>query len=195
MYHRVASMRRIVLFALLTITACSSGGIDGFVNNPGCESIAKHLTEEPLRKATIGLVSGDITRMVDVEVADEPGSQTRGLMCRANVPYGSGMLFEFNELASGPFWMFNTYIPLDIIYFNSAGGVAGTAVMLPCPNENGLTESAWRVNCLEEAAEYDPGKPYTNALELPGGWLLSEGLAIDSLPEDTQLQRFPAVIR
>ncbi len=195
MYHRVASMRGIVLFALLTIAACSGGGIDGFVNNPGCESIAKRLTEEPLREARIGLVSGDTTRMVDVEVADEPSSQWRGLMCRTVVPYGSGMLFEFNELASGPFWMFNTYVPLDIIYFNRSGGVAGTAVMLPCPNESGLTESAWRVHCLEEAAEYNPGKPYTNVVELPGGWLLSEGLAINSLPEDLRLQKFVAVTR
>ena len=188
-------MRGIVLFALLTIAACSGGGIDGFVNNPGCESIASRLAEKPLREARIGLVSGDITRIVDVEVADEPGSQSRGLMCQTDVSYGSGMLFEFNGLVSGPFWMFNTYVPLDIIYFNSSGGVAGTAVMLPCPNESGLTESAWRIHCLEEAAEYDPGEPYTNALELPGGWLLSEGLVIDSLPEDLQLQKFVPVTR
>jgi len=188
-------MRRIVLFALLTIAACSVSGIDGFVNNPGCESIAKRLTKEPLREARIGLVSGDTTRMVDVEVADEPGSQSRGLMCRTNVAYGTGMLFEFNGLAAGPFWMFNTYVPLDIIYFNRSGGVAGTAVMLPCPNESGQSESAWRDRCLDESAEYDPGKPYTNAVELPGGWLLSEGLAIDSLPKDLQLQKFVAVTR
>jgi uncharacterized membrane protein (UPF0127 family) len=188
-------MRRIVLFALLTIAACSGGGIDGFVNNPGCESITKRLTEEPLRKAKIGLVSGDTTRVVDVEVADQPGSQLSGLMCRTNVPYGSGMLFEFNSLASGPFWMFNTYIPLDIIYFNRSGGVAGTAVMLPCPNESGQSESAWRDHCLDEAAEYNPGQPYINALELPGGWLLSIGLDIDSLPEDLQLQKFVGVTR
>ena len=188
-------MRRIVLFALLTIAACSGGGIHGFVNNPGCESIAKRLTEEPLREARIGLVSGDTTRMVEVEVADEPGAQSRGLMCRTDVPYGTGMLFEFNGLTSGPFWMFNTYVPLDIIYFNRSGGVANIAVMLPCPNEGGESESAWRDRCLEEAAEYDPGKPYTNAVELPGGWLLSEGLVIDSLPEDLQLKKFVAATR
>ena len=195
MYHRVAWMRRIVLFALLAIAGCSGGGIDGFVNNPGCESIAKRLTEEPLKQARIGLVSGDTTRMLNVEVADEPGSQSRGLMCRTDVSYGSGMLFEFNGPVSGPFWMFNTYVPLDIIYFNRSGGVAGTAVMLPCPNEGGLTESAWRIRCLEEAAEYDPGEPYTKAVELPGGWLLSEGLDIDSLPEDMQLQKVAAITR
>ena len=195
MYHRVAWMRRIVLFALLAIAGCSGGGIDGFVNNPGCESIAERLTEEPLKQARIGLVSGDTTRMLNVEVADEPGSQSRGLMCRTDVPYGNGMLFEFKGPTSGPFWMFNTYIPLDIIYFNKSGGVAGTAVMLPCPNESGLTESAWRVRCLEEAAEYDPGETYTNAVELPRGWLLSEGLDIDSLPEDLQLQKFVGVTR
>jgi uncharacterized membrane protein (UPF0127 family) len=188
-------MRRIFLFALLTIAACSGGGIDGFVNNPGCESIAKRLTEEPFREARIGLVSGDVTTMVDVEVADEPGSQSRGLMCRTDVPYGTGMLFEFNGLASGPFWMFNTYVPLDIIYFNRSGGVAGTAVMLPCPNEGNESESAWRDRCLEDAAEYDPGTTYTDSVELPGGWLLSEGFAIDSLPEDLQLKKFVAASR
>jgi len=185
-------MRRVSLFVLLTIAACSAGGIDGFVNNPGCESIAKRLTEEPLRKAKVGLVSGGITTMVDVEVADESGSQTRGLMCRTDVPDGTGMLFEFNGLVAGPFWMFNTYVPLDIIYFDRSGGVAGTAVMLPCPNEGGESESAWRDRCLEVAVEYDPGSPYANALELPGGWLLSAEFAIDSLPDDLRLQKFVA---
>ncbi len=185
-------MRRIFLFALLTIAACSAGGIDGFVNNPGCESITKRLTEEPLRKAVVGLVSGGITTMVDVEVADESGAQSRGLMCRTEVPGGTGMLFEFNGLVAGPFWMFNTYVPLDIIYFNRSGGVAGTAEMFPCPNEGGESESAWRDRCLEEAVDYDPGSPYANAVELPGGWLKSEGFAIDSLPEDLRLEKFVA---
>jgi uncharacterized membrane protein (UPF0127 family) len=185
-------MRRIILFALLTIAACSAGGIDGFVNNPGCESIAKRLTEEPLRKARVGLVSGGITTMVDVEVADESGAQSRGLMCRTEVPDGTGMLFEFNGLVAGPFWMFNTYVPLDIIYFNRSGGVAGTAEMFPCPNEGGESEGAWRDRCLEEAVDYDPGSPYANAVELPGGWLKSEGFAIDSLPEHLRLEKFVA---
>jgi len=185
-------VRRVVLFALLSIAACSAGGIDGFVNTPGCESISRRLTEEPLRQARIGLLSGGVTTMVDVEVADEPGSQSRGLMCRSDMPDGTGMLFEFNGLASGPFWMFNTYVPLDIIYFDRSGAVAGTAAMLPCPNQGGESESAWRDRCLDDAAEYDPGKTYTDAVELPGGWLFSGGLDIDSLPDDLQLKKFVA---
>jgi uncharacterized membrane protein (UPF0127 family) len=181
------------MLAVLTVAACSSGGISGFVNTPECEAIADRMTEEPLREARVGLVTGGIATLITVEVADDPGSRSRGLMCRSDVPGDTGMLFEFGGLTSGPFWMFNTYVPLDIIYFDQSGSVAGAAAMSPCPLDGGESESEWRDRCLEESQDYGPEGNYARALELPAGWLLAQGLSLDALPEDLRLNVFGTI--
>ncbi len=59
-----------------------------------------------------------------VQVADEPGERSTGLMFRRGLPADEGMLFLFPmpELAS--FWMKNTYIPLDLIFIRANGRIA-----------------------------------------------------------------------
>lgn len=54
-----------------------------------------------------------------VEIADEPASQQKGLMERANLAEDRGMLFVFDKTSYYPFWMKNTLIPLDIIWIDS----------------------------------------------------------------------------
>lgn len=54
-----------------------------------------------------------------VEVADTPDSRERGLMFRNDLPVGNGMLFIFDDEEVRSFWMKNTYIALDILYFDS----------------------------------------------------------------------------
>ncbi len=53
-----------------------------------------------------------------VEIADNPDSRERGLMFRKDMPAGTGMLFIFDDEDMRAFWMQNTYIPLDILYFD-----------------------------------------------------------------------------
>lgn len=55
----------------------------------------------------------------NVEVADSSVEQNRGLMFRKELALNEGMLFIFEKEENHPFWMENTYIPLDIIWFNS----------------------------------------------------------------------------
>ena len=54
----------------------------------------------------------------EVEVADSPNEQERGLMFYESLEINKGMLFVFNKEANYPFWMKNTLIPLDIIWLN-----------------------------------------------------------------------------
>jgi len=53
-----------------------------------------------------------------VEIADSPDEQALGLMFRDQLPDNHGMLFVFPREAPRSFWMKNTRIPLDIMYFD-----------------------------------------------------------------------------
>jgi len=53
-----------------------------------------------------------------VEIADTSQKQALGLMFREDMPADQGMLFIFPHEAPRSFWMKNTRIPLDIMYFD-----------------------------------------------------------------------------
>jgi len=53
-----------------------------------------------------------------VEIADTIDKQALGLMFRDSMPDDQGMLFIFPNEAPRSFWMKNTRIPLDIMYFD-----------------------------------------------------------------------------
>ena len=53
-----------------------------------------------------------------VEIADQPEEQMRGLMFRRELPADHGMLFVYQVAERQSFWMKNCYIPLDIMYFD-----------------------------------------------------------------------------
>lgn len=54
-----------------------------------------------------------------VEIADTREKQALGLMYRDSLPEDHGMLFIFRDDAPRSFWMKNTRIPLDIMYFSA----------------------------------------------------------------------------
>ncbi len=55
-----------------------------------------------------------------VEIADDHDERARGLMFREEMAAGTGMLFVHDREAPQAYWMKNTKIPLDILYFNNA---------------------------------------------------------------------------
>lgn len=53
-----------------------------------------------------------------VELAQTPSEHAQGLMYRESMPSNHGMLFIFDSLEPRGFWMQNTKIALDMIFFD-----------------------------------------------------------------------------
>lgn len=69
-----------------------------------------------------------------VEIADDYWERQKGLMNRRHLPEHHAMLFIHDEEAPLAYWMKNTWIPLDILYFNSRLElVAQQRNVQPCP--------------------------------------------------------------
>lgn len=56
---------------------------------------------------------------IQVELATDDASRQHGLMMRTELAADHGMLFVFPQSGPQAFWMKNTLIPLDILYFDT----------------------------------------------------------------------------
>ena len=83
---------------------------------PGLPAVA-----EPTASQTTDQTSGEVTlagQTFSVELVSTPAQRARGLMFRASMPADHGMLFLFPRPRPMAFWMKNTAMPLDILFFD-----------------------------------------------------------------------------
>jgi len=91
-----------------------------------------------------------------VELATTQAQRARGLMFRASMPTNHGMLFLFPKPRPMAFWMKNTAMPLDILFFDRQSRLIAAHYNVPpcrstpCPH-------------------YSSGQPAAMVLELNGG--------------------------
>lgn len=99
----------------------SAGFLFGCNNNQKNENQQVEQTPIEFRKdADVILIKaeGDTLRTLDIEVADDDYQRETGLMYRDKIGTDQGMLFVFPNEQERGFFMKNTLIPLDLVYFN-----------------------------------------------------------------------------
>jgi uncharacterized membrane protein (UPF0127 family) len=98
-------------------------------------------------------------KKIKVEIADTPERHERGLMFRKSLKDDEGMLFIFDDEEIRHFWMKNTFVDLDIGYFDHNKVLVDIAHMKAVKSE---MES--------NLPTYPSAKPAQYALEVPKGW-------------------------
>jgi uncharacterized membrane protein (UPF0127 family) len=94
-------------------------------------------------------------------LADTPQRREQGLMHVTDATLGNhdGMLFLFQDIQHGAFWMKDTILPLSIAYFGPDGRLVSTTDMAPCLNRG------------NDCPGYPAGGPFKYALEVAKGGL------------------------
>ena len=112
-------MKKILISAFITLTILS------FYNcKDSSSSENKNLTKEIsfTKHGELTLMKAgtdSILAKLDIEIADNEYKTQTGLMYRNSMEENQAMLFVFPDEERRSFYMKNTEIPLDIIYFNS----------------------------------------------------------------------------
>mgnify|MGYP001817889746 FL=1 len=96
-------------------------------------------------------------RTLRLAIADNPTLRAQGLMGVTDLGDLDGMLFYWRHVAHGGFWMKDTVIPLDIVWFLEDGTYAGRASMEPCQVDDCPTYTPGEGIDYRLAIEANPG--------------------------------------
>lgn len=109
------TLRKISLVGgiILTLIACKENTKDKVITTP-------EITFQKDGELYFISAEKDTLKHLEIETAISSYEQQTGLMYRKQMQENRGMLFIYeNERPRPNFYMKNTYIPLDLIYFNS----------------------------------------------------------------------------
>lgn len=156
------SIVAIMTFALL-LSACGDDAEDP-PSSADCAQEEANSADPCFYLGRAILDGGDGTVLLDVEIAETPAQQERGLMNRSSLDDDAGMVFVFFEESTGGFWMKNTLIPLSIAFFDAEGTIVDVLDMEPCE--------------ADPCEVYTPERPYFGALEVNQGAFERWGISV-----------------
>lgn len=134
------------------------------------KSFARALTVSALLMTPLAALGSSLTvRLAEtdfvMEVVADPDSRRQGLMGRENLPFGTGMLFDFPHGTRPAIWMRNMHISLDLVFVAANGRIAHLFERVP--------------PCADlPCAIYQAEAPLRWVLELPAGSVDSLGLKV-----------------
>lgn len=128
-------------------------------------------TEFPTTELTLKTADKEIE--LEVEVADDEAERVQGLMHREDLDDDRGMWFVFEDEALRRFWMKNTLIPLDIMFFDADLELVRIVEgMQPCiPSESAP-------GSVTQCLTYFSRVPAMYALEVNAGFVEKNGAEI-----------------
>lgn len=85
--------------------------------------VAANTAEATMRRETLTVHTKAGPHMIEIEVAETADEKARGLMFRAKVPDGTGMLFPYGQAQEITMWMKNTYASLDMLFIRGDGTI------------------------------------------------------------------------
>lgn len=134
-------MRRLLIIVLL-LGACT---------DPGPSLVGFEVREIAVDDASL-----------TVYVAETSQQRRQGLQEVEELRAVDGMLFTWPDSTSASFNMENTYIPLDIWWFDADGVLVGSTTMQPCEDDDCLSyrspgEVLWALETAAGVFEFAPG--------------------------------------
>ncbi|MAA66584.1 MAG: hypothetical protein CL581_17645 [Alteromonadaceae bacterium] len=142
-----------IVAAMLALSACRAPGA----------------TENTPETVGMCIQTATTTHKLVVERAVTSTERAKGLMGREALQEDHGMLFVYDEERppEATFWMYRTFIPLDIAYADANGTIKAIKKMLPCASDNS-----------SQCAHYAAGVSYHLALEMPQGYFRKRSISV-----------------
>lgn len=120
--------RTATIFVIALVAAACSSSAEPTTTTDGEITVPPQIADLDVQHVQVG------DRTMLLAIADNPSLRRQGLMGVTDLGDLDGMLFFWRH-DGDEFWMRNTLIPLDIVWFNEDGTYKDRASMVPCTED------------------------------------------------------------